>query len=703
MQSDFSTSSRRSSTARRLTTVLLGCSALTCAPALALAQDGAAVPVALETINVQSGEDSSTFVAGETAAGSGLSADILDTAASVSVVTSREIQARGAETIEQAVNYTAGVVTDYYGADNRFDYFRVRGFDAYTYRDGLRIGSNFGGVREEPYAFDRVEVVKGGNSTTFGISDPGGAVNFVSKTPKSGTYGETYLSFGSFNKKEAGFDFGDDLNGAGTLAYRLVGVLRDADAEWDHSKDDETYLAASLAWRPSAATSLVFALDHLNRDSVPGGGGHPSGTDFEASRYFGEPDFNYRGIARTTATLMFDHEFSNGLQLGVSARYTDLDSDFGYIYLDDRRSPGDGATDRFLFANDSAGDDFVVNARLQYDAMLGTVQSRTLAGVEYSDASEDSTSWWTTADPITDYGNFTYTGGYSLDGLAPYQNRRTETTTRSLYLQQELTFSDRLITSLGLRYDKGETTQTNLFDGSVSRGGYSDNTARFGLTYKITPDLSVYGNYAESVVPAGLTVEPERGRQLEAGVKYRPAGGRALFSAAVYDLTKFNMTVTNPATMLEETIGESRVRGIDLEAKVDLYRNFSVLAAYSYMDSEIVNDGSGGNGGNALQFVPDNLASLWVNYTVPGQGARGDMTFGLGARYTGAMWFDNANTRQGDSFTVVDAAFSYDLAEDTSLQLNVTNLLDEKHVTGGIGADWYSPARTVSATLTRRW
>lgn len=163
------------------------------------------------------------------------------------------------------------------------------------------------------------------------------------------------------------------------------------------------------------------------------------------------------------------------------------------------------------------------------------------------------------------------------------------------------------------------------------------------------------------------------------------------------------MTVTNPNTMLEETIGESRVRGIDLEAKVDFYRNFSVLAAYSYMDSEIVNDGDGGNSGNALQFVPDNLASVWVNYTLPGAGARGDMTFGLGARYTGAMWFDNANTREGDAFTVVDAAFSYDLAEATSLQLNVTNLLDEKHVTGGIGANWYSPARTISATLTRRW
>lgn len=684
-----------------LKTILLGCSALTCAPALA--QDGAADPVRLETISVQSADDSSSLIATETSAGTGLEGDILDTSATVSVVTAKEIQARGADTIEQVVNYTAGVVTDYYGADHRFDYFRVRGYDAYTYRDGLRLGRNFGGVREEPYAFDRVEVVKGGNSTTFGISDPGGAVNFVSKTPKSGRYGEAYLSFGSFDKKEVGFDFGDNLNEAGTLAYRLVGVLRDADAEWDHSNDDETYLSASLAWRPSDNTSLVFVLDHLNRDSVPGGGGHPLDTDYDANRFFGEPDFNYRGIDRTTATMMFDHEFSNGLQLGVSARYSNLKSDFGYVYLDDRGSLGDGSTDRALFASDSAGEDFALNASLQYDMMIGTVYSRTLAGIEYTDATETSKNWWVGAGSITNPDNFAYTGGYSLDGLSPYRNRRTETTTKSIYLQQELTFSERLITSFGLRYDEGETTRTDLIRGGVERGEYSDSTARLGLTYKITPELSVFGNYAESVVPAGLTVEPERGRQLEAGVKYRPAGGRALFTASVYDLSKFNMTVTNPTNNKEDTIGESNVRGIDLEAKVDLYRNFSIIAGYSHMDSEIVNDGDGDNDGNALQFVPDNLASIWVNYTVPGQGARGDMTFGLGARYTGAMWFDNANSREGDSFTVVDAAFSYDLSKDTSLQLNVTNLLDEKHVTGGIGANWYSPARTISATLTRRW
>ena len=79
------------------------------------------------------------------------------------------------------------------------------------------------GVREEPYAFERVEILRGANSTLFGPADPGGSVNFVSKQPKFQSFGEGYLTYGSFDRMEAGIDVGDVLNDAETLAYRFTG------------------------------------------------------------------------------------------------------------------------------------------------------------------------------------------------------------------------------------------------------------------------------------------------------------------------------------------------------------------------------------------------------------------------------------------------------------------------------------------------
>ena len=128
--------------------------------------------------------DSKSVVATETTGAGKMATDILEAPASISVITSKEIKERAADSVEQVVQYTAGVVTDFYGGDDRYDYFDIRGFTPYTYRDGLAIGRTFAGVREEPYAFERIEVLKGTSSAGFGAAEPGGSVNYVTKTPK---------------------------------------------------------------------------------------------------------------------------------------------------------------------------------------------------------------------------------------------------------------------------------------------------------------------------------------------------------------------------------------------------------------------------------------------------------------------------------------------------------------------------------------
>ena len=173
------------------TAVLLGCSALIAVTPVSLrAQDNDTAKTAgdatvLETITVEgtgSGDDAKTIVATKTTSGGKIAADILDTPASVSVITAKEIQQRGAQSVEEVLDYTAGVTTDFYGSDDRYDYFKIRGFDAYTSRDGLTLGNPFGATREEPYAFERVEVLKGANSTVFGVSNRAD----LSTTPPSG-------------------------------------------------------------------------------------------------------------------------------------------------------------------------------------------------------------------------------------------------------------------------------------------------------------------------------------------------------------------------------------------------------------------------------------------------------------------------------------------------------------------------------------
>ena len=152
----------------RLSLLLTSCALLGTVGGPALAQDNS---FELGTIFIDSETegtgDGETIVADQISSGSGLPSDVMESSASVSVITAREIETRGATSTEQVLQYTSGVVTDFYGRDDRFDNFKIRGYKATAYRDGILIGNAFGGVREEPFAFDRVEVLKGANGTAF--------------------------------------------------------------------------------------------------------------------------------------------------------------------------------------------------------------------------------------------------------------------------------------------------------------------------------------------------------------------------------------------------------------------------------------------------------------------------------------------------------------------------------------------------------
>ncbi|MCA0975053.1 TonB-dependent siderophore receptor [Halomonas denitrificans] len=648
-------------------------------------------------------DDANAIVAQELWVGGKVATSILDTPASVSVITQKEIEQRNASTTEEVLQYTPGVITDYFGTDDRNDYFQIRGFQATTYRDGMTLGS-MRGVREEPFAYERIEVLRGANSTLFGPADPGGSVNFVTKRPRFERFGEAYASYGSFDHLETGVDFGDVLDDSGTLAYRITGKVQDSDREYDHSRDDNEFVMAGLAWEPTDFTTASLIIDHLDRDDTPNSGGYPLDRDYSRDEFFGETDFNYHDVERTSATGQFTHDFDNGLVLRGNLRYSDLSDDFGYIYLTDSAARTGSIVDRDYFGTDTDAHEVIGNLMVQYDARFDGFDSSTLVGTEYRDASTDDSSIYGDAQPI-DLSNPTFSGGPS--SLNVYSTNDQDYETRSVFLQQNLSFDDRFIVTAGVRNDDMDLSSKGVSWGAAfdDSDDFSETSFRGALTYIINEELSSYVSYVESVAPPSIGVTPERGEQYEVGLKYAPIGTNALFSASVYDLNQDDITIAvvqDSGIIERETIGESRVRGLELEAKVELSDNLSVIGGYSYMDSEVergtLRDGSSIEG-NELTTTPEHMASLWTHYTLPDL----NMSVGLGARYTGEYYFDTANTIKSESATIFDASYSYQFVQNTDLSLHVSNLFDEKHVVGSGTADYYNPGREVTAKLSYRW
>lgn len=652
-------------------------------------------------------DDSETTVPKELWVGGKVATSVLDTPALVSVITEKEMAQRDVSTTEDILQYTPGTVTGYYGSDDRNDYFMIRGYQATTYRDGMTLGS-MRGVREDPYAFERVEVIRGANSTLFGPADPGGSVNFVSKRPKFKRFGSSFIRYGSFDQKEAGLDFGDTLNDAGTVAYRLTTKIKDGKREYHHSKNDSQLIMGGLSWQPDLDTTATLIVDYLGQDATPNSGGYPLDKEYSRSQFFGEPDYNDHDVDRLNITGQFSHYFENGIKLSANLRYSHLHDDFGYVYINDSADRVGNIVSRDYFGTDTSSRQWIGNIIAQYDVSFEHIDSSTLVGLEYRDASTDDESVYTVGGGgDIDVTDPQYQGRPDL--AAPYSKNNQDYTTKSVFLQQNLSFYDCYILTFGIRHDYLDLDNRDINDLHTD-SDFSETSLRAAFTYKVTDEWSTYLSQVESIAPPKTTsgTRPERGEQLELGVKFAPRDLNALFSAAIYDLKKKDvaMAVVQGDDINTVTMGKTRVRGLDLEVKAEVTDHFNITGGYSYMRSKVLKNGVNNYDGTVTSYrgnefatTPRHSASLWGYYTFLNQ----QMDVGLGARYIGSYYFDAANSEKSASATLFDATFSYQLTKAAKFTVNAHNLLNKQYLVGTGTANWYNSERSVNAALQYNW
>jgi iron complex outermembrane receptor protein len=196
---------------------------------------------------------------------------LLETPASVSVITQDQIQAQNAQSIAQAVRYTPGTRGEVAGADARTDNVYIRGFLADQYLDSLRL-LNFGIFAYplvEPFNLERVEVLRGPASILYGQSSPAGVVDMVSKRPTAEPYHEMFLSTGSYGRIQGGVDLSGPIDQDKQFLYRLTASGFDVGSQVDHTGYERISIAPSLTWRPDNDTTFTV-LGTYQRDPKAG-------------------------------------------------------------------------------------------------------------------------------------------------------------------------------------------------------------------------------------------------------------------------------------------------------------------------------------------------------------------------------------------------------------------------------------------------
>ncbi|QKD00417.1 TonB-dependent siderophore receptor [Mesorhizobium loti] len=681
-------------------------------------QDGTLEPIRVDgkAGRDDSRDDDKTVAAKRSAGATKTDTPLIETPRSVSVVTRKELEERGAQDIIEAVRYSAGVSTGAYGFDPRFDQIYIRGYDATTlgdYKDGLRQPYiNYGTFRTDPYSLERVEVIKGPVSVLYGAGTPAGIVNKVPKLPTEDRIREVELLYGTKDRSQAAFDFGGPVTqGSDEFLYRIVGLARNGDTNFDIA-DDRYFLQPSLTWNPDAATSFtIYGLAQADEtDSNVGVITDPAGK-IHALRE-SDPDYDYQKIRQQQIGYKFEHDFGDGITVRQNVRYSHLDLRSRYLAVASWTG-----TVAHRYANSIRDEMNVFQADNQIEAKFdtGALAHTVLLGLDYTNLTSSFGYGIGTVNPAYDFDIANPT--YGVSGPTPDYNFTTsdaDLRQTGIYALDQVEL-DKWRFTLGGRQTWVEQTR-EYGDGSSEGLNKNAFSVQAGALYLFDNGVAPFASYATSFEPvtnrseSGDILEPTKGEQFELGVKYQPLGTDILLSAVAYHLVEKNKpVVVNANTGTYRALGEVTSNGFELEARAGILDGLDLIAAYNYNRAEITDAFDTTEIGKVPAVTPEHVASLWANYKFDEGSAVPGLSVGAGVRLQSAIYTDTSNTAKNDAAVYLDASASYDFGaidkkyEGVSAAFAVRNIADERATVCNSGYCYMGQGRNITASLKRSW
>ena len=574
--------------------------------------------------------------------------------ASVSIITSEEIQKYGYRTLSEILRSVRGFFATY---DRNYSYIGVRGFDRpgdYDTRvllllDGHRINDNIydqASVGTETIievdAIERIEIIRGPSSSLYGTNAFLAVINVISKSGRSLKGTEIAATGGSFSTGELRMSYGGRAD-SGVETF-VSGSYADSGGQnlffpefnspatnngWARRADGDTY--ARLFGKMSVGNVRVEG-GYSSRDKqVPTAS---FGTDFNDSR---EKTLDERGFL----DLRYDRE------IGLKSRFVGTASYDGYWYKGNY--PYSGAVSKdYGYGQWWTGEAQTITTLADRHKVIGGVEAR-------YNAQQDQ-------------------GYYDTNPSFVYLDDRRQTSFWGAYVQDEYRVRDNFILNFGVRHDNyetfGGTTNPRL---AVICSVLEATTMKFlyGRAFRAPNDYELYyddGGFSQKANPG---LRPETINTYEAVLEHtfhnRMRGAASVYR---YGIDNLITAMIDPSDLLEVFRNVDRVKaeGVELEVEGSFARFLEGRLSYALQKSEDLTTGS------VLTNSPRHLAK--ANLSVPFKHDR--LLASLEAQYTSAR-----ETLAGDSaggFSVVNLTLlSRNWKSGPSVSLSVFNLFDKRY------------------------
>jgi iron complex outermembrane receptor protein len=435
--------------------------------------------------------------------------------------------------------------------------------------------------------------------------------------------------------------------------------------------------------------------------------------------YTGDPEFSHYRKKQWSVGYQFEYKFDPVWTFRQNTRLMHLSLDQGQVFGGglDPADPTEASLLRYVGLYQMNYSRFDVDNQALARFGTGPLDHTVLLGFEYNRQSTTDSESMATGPSLNMYTPvYTPITNAIFSGPDAFPRTDTKSTMNAfgVYAQDQIKWQ-RWVLTLGGRQDWSNTTQNDIAGGSRLEQNDHAFSGRVGLVYLGDYGLSPYISYSTSFNPlvgvkiaGGGIAEPTKGKQIEAGLRWQPAGKNLMLSAAVYQINQTNVVTPDlaidPTGSTSVQTGEVRSRGIELSGVGDVTRNFSVIAAYVYQDVKNIKAGDDTLGKWPVDIPrPRQMASLWGDWTWHA-GPLAGLGFGAGIRYQSGAAGAADNSLYVPSYTVYDAAVHYE-TRNWRFAVNGQNIFNRRFVSGcqSVNTCFYGNPRTVIATAKYDW